>query len=57
MLANSVTISNPYFTYFDLRLPYNSDIALYKNNTILINYMHNKAYRETKKKTTFRSIS
>lgn len=33
MLANSVTVTNPYFIYFDLKLPYNSDIVTYKNRS------------------------
>lgn len=33
MLANSVTITNPYFLFFDIKLPYNSDIATYKNRS------------------------
>ena len=31
LLANAVTITNPYFLYFDISLPYNSDIKTYKN--------------------------
>lgn len=54
LLANSVTISNPYFLYFDLAIPSHSDIALFKNNTILVQYMKNKSYQETKKNTRFR---
>lgn len=53
MLANSVTITNPYFLYFDLKLPYNNDIALYKNGLILVQYMKNEEYREVKKKSRF----
>lgn len=53
MLANAVTITNPYFLYFDLKLPYNSDIALYKNGLILVQYMKNEEYREIKKKSRF----
>lgn len=53
LLANSVSINNPYFTYFDLELPYNTDIKLFKNNLILLQYMFNKEYREKKSKTKF----
>ena len=35
LLANSVTVTNPYFLYFDINLPYNSDIVTYKNRTNL----------------------
>ncbi len=31
MLANAVTITNPYFIYFDINLPYNTDIKTYKD--------------------------
>ena len=53
MLGNAADILNPYFLYFDLQLPYNNDIALYKNNTILLQYMKNEKYREAKKQTRF----
>lgn len=53
LLANSVTITNPYFIYFDLKLPYNSDIVTYKNGLILVQYMKNEDYRKEKKKSKF----
>ena len=53
MLANAVTISNPYFIYFDLSLPYNTDIKTYKNGLILVQYMCNMEYREAKAQTKF----
>lgn len=53
MLANSASSTNPYFLYFDLQLPYNNDIKLFKNGTILLQYMRNEEYRETKRKTRF----
>lgn len=53
MLANSASSTNPYFLYFDLTLPYNNDIKLFKDGTILLQYMKNEEYRETKKKTRF----
>ena len=53
MLANAVTISNPYFIYFDLSLPYNTDIKTYKDGLILVQYMYNKEYREAKAQTKF----
>lgn len=53
LLANAVTITNPYFIYFNLNLPYNNDIHLFKNNTILLQYMKNENYRETKKQSKF----
>lgn len=53
LLANSVTITNPYFLEFELDLPYNNDIKLYKDNLILVQRMYNKEYREKKKQTRF----
>lgn len=53
LLANSVTITNPYFLYFDLSLPYNNDIKTFKNGLILVQYMKNQEYREEKKKSRF----
>lgn len=52
-LANNISITNPYFTYFNLNVPYNSDIALYKNNLILVNYIKNLEYRKIKKQSKF----
>lgn len=57
MLANSVTITNPYFLFFDIKLPYNSDIATFKNGLILVQYMKNEEYRQEKKKSKFRQVS
>lgn len=55
MLGNAVTISNPYFIYFDLHLPHHGTTELFKNNTILVHYSQNKTYQETKEKSKFRS--
>ena len=52
-LANATSEINPYFLFFDLTLPYNNDIKLYKDGLILLQYMDNKAYREAKKQTKF----
>lgn len=53
MLANSVTITNPYFLYFDLHLPYNNDIVTFKDGLILVQYMKNEEYRKNKKESKF----
>ena len=53
MLGNAVTITNPYFIYFDLSLPYGSDIKTFKDGLILVQYMKNEKYREEKRKTNF----
>ncbi len=54
MLANPANIyTNPYFLYFNLSLPYNNDIKLFKDNLILLQYMKNEEYRQEKRKTKF----
>lgn len=55
-LANSITIANPYFIYFDLTLPYNSNFKMFKNGNICVEYIENLKYSETKKKTKFGQI-
>lgn len=57
MLANAVTITNPYFIYFDITLPYNTDIKTYKNGLILVQYMYNPEYREAKANTKFGKLT
>lgn len=57
MLANAVTITNPYFIYFDISLPYNTDIKTYKDGLILVQYMYNKEYREAKAQTKFGKLT
>lgn len=54
MLGNPANIySNPYFLYFDLSLPFNNDIKLFKDNMILLQYMKNEEYRTAKRQTKF----
>ena len=58
LLGNPANLyTNPYFVYFNLTLPYNNDIKLFKDNLILLQYMRNTKYREEKKNTKFRKIS
>lgn len=52
-LGNAISQSNPYFDYFNLHLPYNSEFAVFKDGLIVVNYIKNLAYREEKKKTKF----
>ena len=52
-LGNAVQKANPYFNYFHLDTPYNSEIRTFKDGLILVNYIKNLAYREEKKKTRF----
>ena len=53
MLANSVTMVNPYFLFFNIDMPYNNDIRTYKDGLILVQYMKNEEYRKAKKETRF----
>ena len=41
----------PLFTFFDLSLPYNSDIKLFKDNLILVQYMNNEEFRKERQNT------
>ena len=52
-LANSISITNPYFTFFNLTLPYNSEYKTFKDGLILVYYGKNLKYREVKKATRF----
>lgn len=53
MLGNNISLINPYFDYFNISLPYNTDIKTFKEGLILINYIKNEAYREVKRKSSF----
>ena len=44
---------SPYFTYFDLDLPYTGEFRTFKDGLIVVNYIKNYAYREEKKKSRF----
>ena len=46
-------MTNPYFVYFNLSIPKQSDIVTYKNGLILLQYMKNDEYRKEKQKTKF----
>lgn len=52
-LGNAISITNPYFAYFNLTLPYNSDVKTFKDGLILVNYIKNEKYRQIKKQTKF----
>lgn len=41
----------PLFSFFDLTLPYNNDIKLFKDNTILVQYMNNEQFRKDRENT------
>lgn len=53
LLGNAADPVNPYFLFFDLELPYNNDIKLFKDGLILLQYMKNEEYRQKKKETRF----
>lgn len=42
---------SPLFTFFDLSLPYNNDIKLFKQNTILLQYMNNEEFQKEREET------
>lgn len=52
-LGNSVSIDNPYFNYFNLTLPYNSEFKVFNDGAIVVNYIKNLEYREKKRNSRF----
>ena len=52
-LGNALSIVNPYFSYFNLDLPYNGEFRSFKNGSIVVNYIKNLKYREAKKQSKF----
>lgn len=57
-LGNAISITNPYFTFFNLSLPYNSEVNIAKrdnqgNPLIIVYYAKNQAYRDVKKQSRF----
>lgn len=50
-LANSVTMINPYTLYFDLHLPYGSNIV--RKGDLLLQLVQNEEYIEARKQTRF----
>ena len=55
-LGNAITQSNPYFNYFHLTLPYNSNFKTFKDGLIVVNYATNADYVEAKKVSKFGRI-
>ncbi len=43
-LGNSLSITNPYFAYFSLDLPYNSEFRSFKDGLIIVNYIKKKGW-------------
>lgn len=61
LLANAITVTNPYFLYFDLKLPYkkdNNDKWIWKHPTkpILVEDVRIDKFIDRKKKTEFGTI-
>lgn len=53
-LANSTSLNNPYFSYFNLSLPFGKNIVV--KDEILLEMVNNPEFVEAKKKTRFGSI-
>lgn len=53
LLGNAISVTNPFFAYFDIDLPYNSEFRTFKDGLIVVNYIKNLAYRKAKEKTRF----
>lgn len=53
-LSNAITITNPYFLYFDIALPYGKTIA--RRDDILIELVQNAEYIDEKKQTRFAKL-
>lgn len=52
-LGNAISSTGPLMAYFDLTLPYNTDIKTFKDGTIAVEYIKNEKYREVKKASRF----
>ena len=52
-LGNAIQKANPYFNYFKLDTPYNSEFKTYKDGLILVNYIKNLEYRTAKRASKF----
>lgn len=52
-LGNAISVTNPYFAYFNLDLPYNSEFRTFNDGLIVVNYIRNMAYRKAKKESRF----
>ena len=53
-LSNAITITNPYFLYFGVKIPFGTDISC--KGEILIQVYSNKEFIEAKKKSRFGQI-
>lgn len=55
-LGNATSIFNPYFDFFKLSIPYNSEFKTFKNGLMVVNYIKNEKYRIAKKQSNFGKI-
>ena len=53
LAGNAISVVNPYFDFFEIGIPYNSEFKMYKDGEICVNYVKNEAYREKKKASRF----
>ena len=53
LLGNATNSANPYFLYFDLHLPYNNDVATFKDGLIALQFAKSEEYVNAKKETRF----
>ena len=54
LLGNALNVhASPYFAYWNLELPYNSEFKTYFDGAIVVNYIKNLKYREAKKNSRF----
>lgn len=53
-LSNAITFTNPYFLYFDLKIPPNA--VFYKKGDILVHYVDSPVYTEAAQRTRFGQI-
>ena len=53
LLGNAVSRVNPYYNYFKIEDPYNSNFKTYKDGELLVCLVKNEAYRQYKKNTRF----
>ena len=52
-LGNAISVTNPYFAYWNLDLPFNSEFKSFKDGMIVVNYIKNEEYRRAKKESKF----
>lgn len=52
-LGNATSVYNPYFEFFNIHLPYNSEFQTFKNGRIVVNYIKNEEYRKVKRESDF----